>query len=267
MSPRVLIVEDDDKIAALLRDYFVDDGFGVDTLADGSLVERAVLRDKPDLVVLDLQLPGKDGLEVCRDLRARGTEPAILMLTARVDEIDRLLGLRLGADDYVCKPFSAKEVVLRAHAILRRLRPGANDPGRLGVGPLEVDRQAHLAYCAGHEVRLTPIEFGLLEALLSGPHQIWTRAQLLQRVSGADFVGYERNIDSHVKNLRRKLKDRLSGADPLRSVWGKGYGLNLALLLGRGQACTVGGPTTARGEEKPMTRGGRLCARLGATSL
>lgn len=230
MSERILIVEDEHKIAALLRDYFVHAGFEVDVLHRGDEVEDALRRRPAALVVLDLQLPGKDGLAVCRALRAAGPEPAIMMLTARVEEVDRLLGLELGADDYVCKPFSAREVVARARAILRRLRPQADAGGRLSVGPLELDPVAHLARAAGHALNLTPIEFGLLAAMLEQPQRVWSRAQLLERVRGTDFAGYERNIDGHVKNLRRKLRERLGQRDPIRSVYGIGYGLDAGVL-------------------------------------
>lgn len=226
MSERILIVEDEEKIAALLRDYFQHAGFHVEVLHRGDQVQDSLRRRMADLVVLDLQLPGKDGLSVCRELRAAGSEPAIMMLTARVDEVDRLLGLELGADDYVCKPFSPREVVARARAILRRLRPQADAGGRLSLGLVELDRTAHVARVAGHELSLTPIEFGLLTAMLEQPRRVWSRGQLLERVRGTDFSGYERNIDGHVKNLRRKLRERLDDRDPIRSVYGVGYGLD-----------------------------------------
>lgn len=230
MSERILIVEDEEKIAALLRDYFVHGGFDVDVLHRGDQVQDSLRRRMADLVVLDLQLPGKDGLAVCRDLRAAGPEPAIMMLTARVDEVDRLLGLELGADDYVCKPFSPREVVARARAILRRLRPHEDGGGRLALGPIELDRTAHVARVAGRELSLTPIEFGLLTAMLEQPRRVWSRGQLLERVRGTDFAGYERNIDGHVKNLRRKLREHLGDRDPIRSVYGVGYGLDAEVL-------------------------------------
>ncbi|MEQ1439820.1 response regulator [Fontimonas sp. SYSU GA230001] len=231
MSARILIVEDEEKIASLLRDYFVHDGHAVEVLHRGDEVQAVVRRWRPDLVVLDLQLPGRDGLAVCRELRAAGAAPAVMMLTARVDEVDRLLGLELGADDYVCKPFSPREVVARARAILRRLQPRTDAGGRvLRVGPIELDHAAHQARAAGTTLTLTPIEFSLLQALLEQPQRVWSRGQLLERARGTDFPGYERNIDSHVKNLRRKLRDCLDGRDPIRSVYGVGYGLDAAVL-------------------------------------
>jgi two-component system response regulator BaeR len=224
--PKVLIVEDEPKIAALLRDYFAQAAFEVQVLDRGDLVEGAVARNMPDVVVLDLQLPGKDGMDVCRALRARGSRPAILMLTARVDEVDRLLGLEIGADDYVCKPFSPREVVARVRAILRRLEPQVDaESDVLRLGPFVVDRTRHTVTVDGRELTLTRIEFELFAALVEQPQRIWSRAQLLERARGTQFEGYERNIDGHVKNLRRKLREHAPNLDVIRSVYGVGYGL------------------------------------------
>jgi two-component system response regulator BaeR len=230
MTPRILIVEDEVKIAALLRDYFVQAGFRADTLARGDEVEAAVARGKPDLVVLDLQLPGKDGLDVCRALRARGSTPAILMLTARVEEVDRLLGLEVGADDYVCKPFSPREIVARARAILRRLEPRTEPGGVVRVGKLAIDRTRHVALAGADEITLTRIEFELLAAMVEQPRRVWSRGALLERVKGTDFAGYERNIDGHIKNLRAKLRESFGDRAVIRSVYGVGYGLETSAL-------------------------------------
>jgi two-component system response regulator BaeR len=230
MSARILIVEDEPKLSALLQDYFRHAGFRTDLLDRGDVVEAFVAREKPDLLILDLQLPGKDGLEVCQALRAKGAEPAIIMVTARIDEVDRLIGLELGADDYICKPFSPREVVARAKTVLRRIQPRSSGSGRVAVGVLEIDREAHLARVAGHVLALTPIEFELLAAMLLQPHRVWSRAQLLGQVRDSHFAGYERNIDSHIKNLRRKLKEGLQGRELIRSVYGVGYGLDAAAL-------------------------------------
>ena len=229
---QVLICEDETKIAELLRDYFLQAGFKVDVLGRGDEVEAFVARHQPDLLVLDLQLPGKDGLEVCRALRARGPTPAILVLTARVDEIDRLLGLELGADDYVCKPFSAREVVARVKAILRRLQPRREAGGITRIGVLAVDETAHSVSVAGKGVTLTPIEFALLQAMVEQPNRVWSRGALLERVKGTEFSGYERNIDGHVKNLRHKLREPLGDKAVIRSVYGVGYGLENSGLEG-----------------------------------
>ncbi len=230
MSSHVLVVEDEPKIAALLRDYFTQAGFRVDTLSRGDEAEAFVTRHKPELVILDLQLPGKDGLEVCRALRAKGPTPAIIMLTARVEEVDRLVGLELGADDYVCKPFSPREIVARAKAVLRRLDPKPGPDGAVRIGTLQLDRASHAASVAGIALTLTPIEFELLAAMVEQPHRVWSRGALLERVKGTDFSGYERNIDGHIKNLRRKLGEHLSGRVAIRSVYGVGYGLDTAAL-------------------------------------
>ena len=226
---RVLIVEDEVKIAALLRDYFEQAGFHADVLGRGDEVEAFVARHAPELLVLDLQLPGKDGLEVCRALRAGGERCAILMLTARVEEVDRLIGLELGADDYVCKPFSPREVVARAKAILRRIEP-QHAGGTTRVGVLALDRERHEVSVKGLALALTPIEFALIEAMIEQPQRVWSRGQLLERAKGTDFAGYERNIDGHVKNLRKKLGEHLSGRAAIRSVYGVGYGLDTAVL-------------------------------------
>lgn len=227
---RVLIVEDETKIASLLQDYFVHAGFEVEALDNGDRVLE-VLRLRPaDLVVLDIQLPGKDGLTLCRELRALGPDPAIMMVTARVEEVDRLLGLELGADDYVCKPFSPREVVARARGILRRLHPQVTAANILRIGPLELDQNGHTLRINGELMNLTPIEFRLLAMMIEQPRRVWSRGQLLERARGTDFSGYERNIDGHVKNLRRKLRDQLQDQDPIRSVYGVGYGLDAEIL-------------------------------------
>src|SRR5690349_11292703 len=230
MSAHVLIVEDEPKIAALLRDYFTQAGFRVDVLNRGDEAEAFVVRHNPELVLLDLQLPGKDGLEVCRALRAKGPAPAIIMVTARVEEVDRLVGLELGADDYVCKPFSAREVVARAKAILRRLEPKAEAGGAVRIGALTLNRTAHTAAIGKAALTLTPIEFELLAAMVEQPNRVWSRGALLERVKGTDFAGYERNIDGHVKNLRRKLGEHLGERSAIRSVYGVGYGLDSATI-------------------------------------
>jgi len=230
MSARILIVEDEEKIALLLRDYFLRAGYRVELCHRGDEAEARVQRWQPQLLVLDLHLPGKDGLDICRALRRQGEEPAILMLTARVDELDRLLGLELGADDYVCKPFSPREVVARAGAILRRLRASAPAAQCIRLGLLELDSAARSVRVRGREIVVTPIEFGLLQAMVAQPRRVWSRAQLLERVRGTDFSGYERNIDGHIKNLRRKLREQLDDRDPIRSVYGVGYGLEHGAL-------------------------------------
>lgn len=229
MNSPILIVEDEPKIAALLRDYLSQAGYVVRHVARGDAVETELRQHPAQLVLLDLNLPGMDGLEVARMLRNKGPEPAIIMLTARVDEIDRLLGLEMGADDYICKPFSPREVVARVRAVLRRLQPQA-DGNVLRLGSLSLDRHGHQLRAGETLISTTPIEFTLMLALLERPERVWSRGQLLERARGIQYEGYERNIDSHIKNLRRKLKAALDGADPIRSVYGVGYGLDADAL-------------------------------------
>jgi two-component system, OmpR family, alkaline phosphatase synthesis response regulator PhoP len=227
MNRTILVVDDEPRIVDLARDYLEHAGFAVLTAADGPSA-LATARDKgPDLVVLDLGLPGLDGLDVTRQLRQSQSTAAlpIVMLTARDDELDKLLGLELGADDYLTKPFSPRELVARVKAVLRRAdRPvGAGDVIR--VGDLELDVPRMRTEVAGRSIDLTPTEFTLLATLARQPGRIFTRSQLLDALHGVAFESYERAIDSHIKNLRRKLE-----ADPRQpryvlTVYGVGYRL------------------------------------------
>jgi two-component system response regulator BaeR len=214
----VLIVEDEPKIAALLRDYLSASNFRVSTLADGAGVTEWVRANTPDALLLDLMLPGSDGLSICRGVRAFSTIP-ILMITARVDEIDRLLGLELGADDYICKPFSPREVVARVKAVLRRVG-GAAAPTPI---PVELDEARFEARVRGRALTLTPVEFRLLSKLAAQPGRVFSRQQLIDASYRDHRVVSDRTVDSHVKNLRRKLSD--AGVDPIASVYGVGYRL------------------------------------------
>ena len=222
MTDRILIVEDEEKLAGLLRDYLVQDGFDVALLHRGDQVEEWVRTHPTDLVLLDLMLPGKGGLDLCKALRAT-TDVSIVMVTARVDEIDRLLGLELGADDYICKPFSPREVIARVKAILRRARP--KDASR--DARLVVDDEAFRATVDGAPLDLTPVEFRLLRTLAREPGRVFGRAQLLDSLYADHRVVTDRTVDSHVKNLRRKLADACPGEDLIRSVYGVGYTLDL----------------------------------------
>ncbi|MBK1616034.1 two-component system response regulator BaeR [Rubrivivax gelatinosus] len=219
-SGYVLVVEDEPSLARLLVDYLRAAGYEVDALADGLAVLPAVRARAPDLMVLDLMLPGCDGLTICRELRGFSDLP-VLMLTARVEEVDRLIGLEAGADDYVCKPFSPREVVARVKAILRRRRPES------GVAPasgLQIDAERHEARVDGHKLDLTPLEFRLLATLAGQPGRVFSRDQLLDRLHDDQRALSDRAIDSHVKNLRRKLERVLPpGEEPIRSVYGVGY--------------------------------------------
>lgn len=225
MSARVLVVEDEAKIAALLRDYLEAAGFVVRVCADGDAATALAQAWPADLVLLDVNLPGKDGFAVCRELRAAGSLP-ILMLTARVEEIDRVLGLELGADDYVCKPFSPREVVARVKALLRRSHGGIA-AGVTG-SPLQFDAEAHEARLAGVLLPLTPVEYRLLQALAARPGSVLSRARLIDAAYDDHRVVSERTMDSHLKNLRRKLLDAGGQAVTIEGVYGVGYKLVLA---------------------------------------
>lgn len=222
MNARILIVEDEIKIAELLRDYLEAEGAECRLVLRGDEAE-AVARDfRPDLVLLDLMLPGKSGMDICRALVGG---PAIIMITARVEEIDRMLGLELGADDYVCKPFSPREVVARAKAVLRRVQKQESGE-QIQLGKLRIDYAARQAWVDESELTLTPLEFEMLRLFLSRPNEVHSRARLLNAAKGSDYAGYERNIDSHMKNLRKKLRAALQDADPFHTVYGAGYRLN-----------------------------------------
>ena len=218
----VVIDDDDEKIVRLLQAYFEKEGFAVFTAYDGLAALTAVKEHAPDIVVLDLMLPELDGWEVCRRLRQE-SEVAILMLTARDEESDRLVGLELGADDYVAKPFSPREVVARAKAILRRVGRAINKADILRFGLLEIDSLRHQVVFNGHVVELTPTEFKILELLAKKPGQVFSRLQIVDAVQGYAFEGFERTIDAHVKNLRRKIGDNPKEPRYIQTVYGIGY--------------------------------------------
>ena len=219
----VLVVDDEPKITQLARDYLEHAGFEVLTAADGPSALSAVRQRHPDLVVLDLGLPGLDGLDVTRELRRDSTIP-IVMLTARDDELDKLLGLELGADDYLTKPFSPRELVARVRAVLRRTESTAPSGEVIRAGDVIVDVPRMRVEVAGRSVDdLTATEFGLLRTLAASPGRIFTRSQLLDAVRGVAFESYERAIDSHIKNLRRKLEPDPREPRYVLTVYGVGY--------------------------------------------
>ncbi|HPR56616.1 MAG TPA: response regulator, partial [Deltaproteobacteria bacterium] len=201
-SEHILIVEDEEKIASLLRDYLEKAGYRASMLDRGDAVVGFVKQRSPDLILLDIMLPGMDGMEVCREVRKTSRVP-VIMITARVEEIDRLLGLELGADDYVCKPFSPREVVARVRAVLRRVH-AEPEVRRIVAGDIELDDETRRVLVRGEEIRLTPSEFRLLKVLISHPNRVFSRNDLVNQVQGYEFEGYDRTIDSHIKNLRRK---------------------------------------------------------------
>lgn len=224
----ILIVEDEPKLARLLADYLENSGYTTTWLDHGNDVIPALRQTPFDLVVLDLMLPGRDGLDICRELRQFSQVP-VVMLTARVEEIDRLLGLELGADDYICKPFSPREVVARIKAILRRAAGAAGNETGAGPGTepaLQIDADSHDARLDGHPLDLTPVEFRLLSTFASAPGRIFSREQLLDHIYDDHRVVTDRTVDSHVKNLRRKL-EAIRPGDTIRSIYGVGYKLEL----------------------------------------
>jgi DNA-binding response OmpR family regulator len=219
----VLVVDDEPQIVAIVRDYLEHAGFAVLAAADGSEALRSVRTGGPDLVILDLGLPGLDGLDVLRSLRREGALP-VIVLTARGEESDKLVGLELGADDYLTKPFSPKELVARVRAVLRRAEAAVAQSDVIRVGEeVVLDLPRMEARISGRRVELTPTEFQLLTALARQPGRVFTRAQLLDTIHGVAFESYERAIDAHVKNLRRKIEPDPRSPRYLLTVFGVGY--------------------------------------------
>ena len=219
---RVLVVEDEIKITRLVRDYLRQAGFDVLEAIDGPSALSLARAEKPDMIVLDLGLPGMDGLDVTRKLRATSSVP-IIMLTARSEETDRIVGLELGADDYVTKPFSPKELVARIRAVLRRADATLGGGEVVRAGPLEMDLPKRRVTVEGREIELTSTEFDLLLVLARQPGRIYTRAQLLDAVHGVSFESYERSVDAHIKNLRRKIETDPQRPRLVLTVYGVGY--------------------------------------------
>jgi two-component system response regulator BaeR len=223
-TKHILVVEDEEKIVKLLCDYMEAAGFRTSSQDRGDRVVAGIKKDMPDLILLDVMLPGMDGMEVCREIRKFSNVP-IIMITARVEEIDRLLGLELGADDYICKPFSPREVVARVKAIFRRVH-AESQADNLAVGPISLDAETHQVTVEKHNLNLTPNEFGLLKVMMAHPNRVFSRSELINRVQGYDFEGYDRTIDTHVKNLRKKIAQRLPGREIITTVYGVGYKFN-----------------------------------------
>ncbi len=221
MAKKILVIDDEPKIVEICQDYLIAAGFEVTSAEDGPRGLAAARHDQPDLIVLDLMLPGMDGLDLCRQLRKESNTP-IIMLTARVDEADKLVGLELGADDYITKPFSPRELVARVRTVLRRAA-GDHSLDVLRVGELILDRRRYIFTLPGREDTLTPTEFEILYTLASQPGRIFTRSQLLNAVHGVAFESYERAIDSHIRNLRRKLEVSEDEPRYIITVYGVGY--------------------------------------------
>ncbi len=219
MKQTILIVEDEPRLAALHRDYLQQSGYATEWLDDGALVVDWVRNSKPALILLDLMLPNKDGLDICKEIRSFSDVP-IIMVTARVEEIDRLLGLELGADDYICKPFSPREVVARVKTVLRRSTPQIQK----GVAELlSLDEERYLATLQGDKLDLTAVEFKLLSILARKPGRIYSRDQLMDLLYSDQRVVCDRTIDSHIKKLRKKIAAAAPDAELIHSIYGVGY--------------------------------------------
>lgn len=218
MNGNILIVEDEPKLAALLSDYLKASGFEPFCLGNGAEVMPWVREYKPDLILLDLMLPERDGMEVCKDIRTFSRVP-IIMVTARIEEIDRLLGLELGADDYICKPFSPREVIARVKAVLRRTRDGKT----IQVEGLVLDEHRYHATLNGHDLQMTAVEFKLFKFLVDNPGRIYGRQQLMDKIYPDRRFVSDRTIDSHIKKLRRKIEAVDPEAKLIHSVYGVGY--------------------------------------------
>jgi two-component system alkaline phosphatase synthesis response regulator PhoP len=227
MAQRILVVDDDREIVRLVCAYLEQSGYEVLKAYDGEMALHILRRERPDLMLLDLLLPGRDGLDVTRLVRGDGGLAAlpIIMLTARVEDHDRIVGLELGADDYVTKPFNPGEVVARVRAVLRRVQGEAGPSRLIQVGKLAIDLDRHQVRVGGQPVHLTPTEFALLRALAEQPGQALTRLEMIERGLGYNYEGLERTVDSHVKNLRRKLDEAGEAAHLVETVFGIGYRL------------------------------------------
>ncbi len=222
MAQTILVVDDEARIVKLVRDYLERAGFDVLAARDGETALTLVRLERPDLIVLDLMLPGVDGLDVCRRLRQESAVP-IIMLTARVEEADRIVGLELGADDYVTKPFSPRELVARVRAALRRATGQVGPTPLLRASDVELDTASLMATVAGQPVDLTPTEFQLLATLVRQPGRIFSREQLLEAIHGVAYDGFDRSVDSHIKNLRRKIELNPRQPRYIQTVYGVGY--------------------------------------------
>ena len=225
MSQKILVVDDELDIVKVVRAYLEQSGFRVITASDGEQALAMFRHEQPDLIVLDLNLPKMDGLDVCRAIRRESNVP-IIMLTARVEETDRLIGLELGADDYIVKPFSPREVVARVRTVLRRSALPAEPPASITLGALTIDPIKHEVQLHGRSIDLTPSEFNILLALAAQPGRAFSRMELLDAAQGEAYEGYERSIDVHIKNLRQKLGDEPRNPTYILTVYGVGYKFN-----------------------------------------
>ncbi len=230
MAQRILVVDDDKEIVRLLRAYLEQSGFRVLVAYDGETALHILRRERPDLVLLDLMLPDRDGWDVTRIVRSDAALRAtpIIMLTARVEDQDKIVGLELGADDYVTKPFNPREVVARVRAVLRRTQGEPAPARRIQVGELVIDLDRHSVQIGDRPLKLTPTEFNLLRALAEHPGHALTRLELIELGLGYSYAGLERTVDSHIKNLRRKLAEAGAEGELIETVFGVGYRLAAA---------------------------------------
>lgn len=222
---KVLVVDDDEKILKVLTAYLIKEGYSVETAQEGWAAVQLTKKYQPDVVLLDIMLPGLDGWGVCREIR-RISDVPIIMLTARDEEPDRVIGLEIGADDYVTKPFSPRELVARIRAILRRVKPAERSVGTEQIrqwGDILLHIQNRTLTVAGTAVDVTPTEYKLVELFLEHPGQVFSRLQLIEKVQGYAFEGYERTVDSHIKNLRKKLGTSDGESRYIKTVYGVGY--------------------------------------------
>jgi two-component system alkaline phosphatase synthesis response regulator PhoP len=225
MPHHILVVDDDKQIARLIRSYLEQAGFQVTVANDGAAALHAIRREKPDLVVLDLMLPDRDGWDITRIVRSDPALAAtpIIMVTARVEDTDRVIGLELGADDYVTKPFNPREIVARVRAVLRRTSGAALPQRLLQAGSLALDPDQHQATLDGQPLELTPTEFALLHTLMANAGHAFTRAELIEQAVGYTYDGLDRTVDSHIKNLRRKIEPDPANPTLIQTVYGVGY--------------------------------------------
>lgn len=220
-NEQVLIVEDEPDIAEILKDYLIREGYRVSILDRGDEVVSFVKNQNLSMILLDIMLPRLDGKTVCREVRKFSDVP-IIMITAKVEEVDRIIGFELGVDDYICKPFSPREVVARVNAVLRRALKKSSDDV-LALGPVQLNKTSRIAEINGNALSLTPSEFDIFSVLLESPNRVFTRAQLIEKVQGYNYDGYERTIDFHIKNLRKKIGVYLPGEKIIQSTYGYGY--------------------------------------------
>ena len=217
---KVMIVEDDVQIAALVKDYLVASGYAAEIINNGIDAVAKIRHEVPDFILLDIMLPGKSGIEILKEVRQFSDVP-VIMVTARIDEIDRHIGLNAGADDYICKPFSPRELVARVNAVLRRSGK-TKEESVIILGDIRLDPTKRLCTVNGSEIVLTPTEFNILKIMMQSPQRIFSRSQLLELAIGYDYEGYDRVVDSHIKNLRKKIA-ALVDREIIAAVYGAGY--------------------------------------------